>query len=344
MTYCILYNEAFLEHHDVGYHPESPERLEAIRERLTGAGLWDRATILEGREATRGELAANHAAEYVDRALEHMRSAPGRFDADTFFSEGSRQASLLAAGGTVDLVQGVVDRTWDFGLALPRPPGHHATPTRAMGFCIFNNIAVAARAALESEQVERVLVFDWDVHHGNGTQDAFYEDERVMYVSTHQWPFYPGSGLSEEVGHGAGRGFTMNFPFPPGAGDEEYAFVMREALLPLLREFDPGLVLVSAGFDAHREDLLGSMRLSDAGYAAMTGLLARAVQETCGGRIAFVLEGGYNVEAQARSVEAVVRTMLGRDWEASEDAPRGPYREVVDRTRQQIRSHWKQIF
>jgi len=344
MGYSILYDEAFLEHHDVGYHPESPERLVAIRERLTGAGLWDQATILEGREATREELAANHAAEYVDRALEHMRSAPGRFDADTFFSEGTRRASLLAAGGTVDLVKGVVDRTWDFGIALPRPPGHHATPTRAMGFCIFNNIAVAARAALDSGEVERVLVFDWDVHHGNGTQDTFYEDGRVMYVSTHQWPFYPGSGLSEEVGHGPGRGFTMNFPFPPGAGDEEYSFVMREALLPLLREYDPGLVLVSAGFDAHREDLLGAMRLSDEGYACMTGLLARAARETCGGRLAFVLEGGYNVEAQARSIEAVVRTMLGQEWETIEDPPRSPYREVVDRTRQQMHEHWKQVF
>jgi acetoin utilization deacetylase AcuC-like enzyme len=344
MDFAILYDDAFLEHHDVGYHPESPERLEAIRERLTDAGLWDQATILSGREATRGELAANHAAEYVDRALEHMRSAPGRFDADTFFSEGSRQASLLAAGGTVDLVAGVIDRTWDFGFALPRPPGHHATPTRAMGFCIFNNIAVAARAALDSGEVERVLVFDWDVHHGNGTQDAFYEDERVMYVSTHQWPFYPGSGLSEEVGHGAGQGFTMNFPFPPGAGDEEYAFAMREAILPLMREFDPGLVLVSAGFDAHRDDLLGSMRLGEEAYAAMTGLLAGAARETAGGRVAFVLEGGYNVEAQARSIEAVIRTMQGGQWEAIEDPPRAPYREVVDRTRQQLRSRWKSIF
>ena len=344
MGFVILYDDAFLEHHDVGYHPECPERLEAIRDQLTDAGLWEQAMILAGREATRGELSANHAAEYVDRALEHMRTAPGRFDADTFFSEGSRAASLLAAGGTVDLVAGVVERTWDFGLALPRPPGHHATPTRAMGFCIFNNIAVAARAALETEQVERVLVFDWDVHHGNGTQDAFYDDDRVMYVSTHQWPFYPGSGLCEETGHGAGQGFTMNFPFPPGAGEEEYAFVMREAIVPVLREFRPGLVLVSAGFDAHRDDLLGSMRLSEDGYAMMTGMLSDAAGEVCGGRLAFVLEGGYNVDAQARSIEAIVHTMQGRSWEAIEDPPRAPYRDVVDRTRKQLGNRWKAIF
>ncbi len=344
MSFAILYNDTFLEHHDVGYHPECPERLEAIRDVLTHSGLWTTATIVEGREATRGELAANHDPEYVDRALEHMRSAPGRFDADTFFSEGSRQASLLAAGGTVDLVAGVVERTWDFGFALPRPPGHHATPTRAMGFCIFNNVAVAARAALDAGSVERVLIFDWDVHHGNGTQDAFYEDERVMYVSTHQWPFYPGSGLSEEVGHGAGQGYTMNFPFPPGAGDEEYAFVMREAILPLMREFDPDLVLVSAGFDAHRDDLLGAMRLSGDGYAMMTGHLAEAARQACGGRIAFVLEGGYNIEAQARSIDTVIQTMLGSGWEAIEDPPRPAYREVVDRTRQQLGARWKAIF
>jgi acetoin utilization deacetylase AcuC-like enzyme len=344
MSYAILFDEQFLEHHDVGYHPECPERIDAIRVELAGQGLWERAEILAGREASRQELARSHDPSYVDRALEHMQHAPGRFDADTFFSEGSRLASLLAAGGTVDLVKGVVERTWDFGFALPRPPGHHATPHRAMGFCIFNNIAVAAREALESGAVERVLIYDWDVHHGNGTQDAFYEDERVMYISTHQWPFYPGSGLSEEVGQGAGKGTTVNFPFPPGAGDADYCFTMREAILPLMEEFAPGLVLVSAGFDAHHEDLLGSMRLTDEGYAALTRLLQEACARACDGRLAFVLEGGYNIEAQARSVAQVINTLLGAPAEIPGDAARGPYRDVVDRTRSRLREHWKGIF
>jgi acetoin utilization deacetylase AcuC-like enzyme len=328
----------------VGYHPECPERIEAIRDHLEEEGLWARARILPGREATRAELASNHDPSYVDRELEHMRRAPGRFDADTFFSSGSRDASLVAAGGTVDMVKGILEGTWESGIALVRPPGHHATPTRAMGFCIFNNIAVAARAALDSGLAERILVYDWDVHHGNGTQDAFYDDDRVLYVSTHQWPFYPGSGLSEEVGEASGSGHTMNFPFPPGAGNAEYAFAMREAVLPLVDEFRPDILLVSAGFDAHRDDLLGAMRLDEDGYAALAAMLLAAARRVCAGRIGLVLEGGYNIEAQARSVAAVMRVLLGEQAEIPSDPPQERHRDVVDRTRGRLRQWWKGIF
>ena len=343
MGFVILSDEAFLDHHDVSWHPECPERLEGIRRVLEQTGHWARAEIVPGREATVDELAAVHDRDYVESALRHMERGPGRFDADTFFSTGSRRASLLAAGGTIDMVDGVLDRRWDFGFALPRPPGHHATPRRAMGFCIFGNLALAARAALDSGKVERVLVFDWDVHHGNGTQEAFFDDPRVLFVSAHQWPFFPGSGLPDELGRGRGEGYSVNVPWPPGAGNDEYAFLVRELALPLIDEFRPELVLVSAGFDAHRDDLIGSMRVDDAGFAAMTRVLRDEAARLAGGRIAFVLEGGYNVDAMGRSVATVLDTMLGDDPEIPEDPPRSTYRDLVDRTRSAIRPFWKGV-
>ncbi len=344
MSFGILLDDRFLAHHDTGYHPECPERLSAIRMELQDRGLWQRSRVTPGREATLDELTSNHSRAYVEAALERMQRAAGHFDADTFFSTGSREASLLAAGGTVDLVKAVIDRSLDFGLALVRPPGHHATPGRAMGFCIFNNIAIAARAALATGQVERILIYDWDVHHGNGTQDSFWGDDRVLYVSTHQWPFYPGSGLSDETGSGRGAGYTMNFPLPAGAGDDEFCFVMREAILPLAQEYHPDLILVSAGFDAHANDLLGSMRLTEDGYAAMTRVLADAAASLCKGRIAFVLEGGYHIESQARSVAAIVETMLGAQVEIPDGTPRQQHRDVIDRTRMALAHHWKSVF
>lgn len=344
MAFGILFDEQFLEHHDVRYHPECPERLTAVVGELQTRGLWERAQLLKGREATLEELKANHADAYVDAALEHMKRAPGRFDADTFFSEGSRSAALLAAGGTVDLVQEVVERRLDFGFALPRPPGHHATPTRAMGFCIFNNLAIAAHAALAGGQVERILVYDWDLHHGNGTQASFFADDRLLYISAHQWPFFPGSGLNDEIGEGAGEGYSVNVPWPPGAGNEEYCFLIREVVTPLAQEYRPQLILVSAGFDTHSEDLLGSMRVDENGYAAQTRLMADLARQHCEGRIAYVLEGGYNLEAEARGVATVFETMLGDEVEIPEGRPRQMHREIVDRTRKALAPHWKAIF
>jgi acetoin utilization deacetylase AcuC-like enzyme len=289
------------------------------------------------------ELARNHDRGYVEFALEHMKRAPGRFDADTFFSEGSRSAALLAAGGTLDLVAGVVERRWDFGFAIPRPPGHHATPRRAMGFCIFNNLAVAAHAALASGEVERILVFDWDLHHGNGTQESFWSDGRLLYVSIHQWPFFPGSGLSDEVGAGGGRGTSVNFPFPPGAGNDEYACVIREVLTPLADEFSPDLVLVSVGFDTHMDDLIGSMKVDEDGFAAMARSVADIAGRHAGGRLALVLEGGYNIQAEAQSAARVVETLLGAEAEIPAGRPRPAYRDVMDRTLKEIAPYWKGV-
>ncbi len=342
MKLGILWDDRFLDHQDAGYHPECPERLIAARSQLEDDGLWAESIVIAGREATVDELAANHSRTYVEKALDRMRGGPGHFDADTFFSSGSRLASLLAAGGTIDLAMGILDGSWQAGLALPRPPGHHVTPGRAMGFCIFNNIAVAARAALASGKAERILVFDWDVHHGNGTQDAFWEDDRVVFISIHQWPFYPGSGLPDEVGSGRGAGRTMNFPFPAGAGNAEYAAVIREVVVPVMSEHRPDIVLVSAGFDAHEDDLLGGMRLDEDGYAAMTRMLVEGSEGVCKSRIGFVLEGGYDIEAEARSISRVARTLVREEKpEIPEDRPRGPYREVMDRTLRNIAPSWK---
>jgi len=329
----LVYDERFLLHRAPYDHPEHPGRLEAIWNRLVSERLVPRCRRIPAREATREELLTVHTAAHIDRIEGTARRDHAQLDPDTYTSRESARAARLAAGGLVDLTAAVVSRALSNGFALVRPPGHHAEADRAMGFCLFNNVAVAAQAAIRSG-VDRVLIVDWDLHHGNGTQHTFEEDADVLYFSTHQYPFYPGTGAVEEVGRGAARGRTVNVAWPAGMGDAEYVAAFDRILLPIARSFDPQLVLVSCGFDAAAGDLLGGMRLSADGYAALT----RRLLELAGGKVVLALEGGYNLEAIAAAGAAVTRVLLGEKPAEPDPGPPNSVanrviREVLDRHR-----------
>jgi acetoin utilization deacetylase AcuC-like enzyme len=268
---------------------------------------------LPARQASFAELARIHEAEYI-RRIEATRGRPHTaLDPDTSASAGSYEAALRAAGGVLCAVEAVLDGGYAGAFAAVRPPGHHAEADRAMGFCLFNNAAVAARHALEARGLRRVLLVDWDVHHGNGTMHSFYDCAAVLYFSVHQYPHYPGTGLPQETGSGPGAGFTVNVPLPGGQGDADYLAVFEQILLPVALAYRPELVLVSAGFDIHRDDPLADMRVSEAGFAGMTRLLVQVADACCPGRLVFALEGGYDLAALAAGVGAVLRTLLGEE-------------------------------
>ncbi len=306
MTTGLVDDDRFLLHRAPYEHPEHPGRLEAIRHRLRRDGLTDRCQAVAAREATREEIARVHTERYIDAVESTARAAFCRLDPDTYTCADSAQAARLAAGGLCALALDVASGRLDNGLALLRPPGHHAEADRAMGFCLFNNVAIAAKAA-RAAGATRVLIVDWDLHHGNGTQHAFWEDPSVLYFSTHQFPFYPGTGAIHENGAGAGHGYTVNVPWPGGMGDAEYLAAFDRVLLPIARAFEPELVLVSAGFDAARGDPLGAMLVSPGGYAQMTARLLTLA----GGRTVLALEGGYDLDAISRSAAACLRVLLG---------------------------------
>ncbi len=288
----------------VSSHPEHPGRLDAIDAELGRLGLHAQATAIAARPATRVELERVHRGSYLD-ALEVTiadRHA-GWLDPDTYYAEGSFAAAVLAAGAAVECALAVVDGKVDTAFALVRPPGHHASADRASGFCLINNVAVAAAAA--RARGLRVAIFDWDVHHGNGTEAIFYEDGQVLYASMHEWPQYPGTGARIDVGRGDGMGATVNVPVPAGTDSAQYLGAFRSVVLPALQRFRPDLILVSAGFDGHREDPLGGLALDDDVYRTLT-LELLSVQP----KLALVLEGGYHLPALARSAALVVQTLL----------------------------------
>jgi len=307
-TAGVVDDPRFREHRGPDGHPERPERLLAVGRALDA----HRAVLapLAPRLATDEELLRIHGREHLARVAEAARRAPIHLDPDTFCSPRSAEVARLAAGAAVDLARAVVRGELATGLAAVRPPGHHAEAGRAMGFCLFNNVAVAARALQAEEGVERVLILDWDVHHGNGTQHSFEDDPSVLYFSTHQHPYYPGTGSASEIGEGRGRGATVNVPMPAGCGDAEYVGVFQRVLVPVVRGFRPDVVLVSAGFDAHRDDPLAAMDVTGAGYAALAAIVRSLADEVCGGRLAFVLEGGYAASGLREGVEAVLGAAL----------------------------------
>jgi acetoin utilization deacetylase AcuC-like enzyme len=320
MNTAYIYHPVYLEH-DQPSHPENARRLKRILSTLENKEVLAQLKLLEPRPATGEELERVHTLEHIERVKRMAQGGGGNLDPDTYVSPRSFDAASMAAGGVVRATESVLAGEIANGFALVRPPGHHATATRAMGFCLFNNIAVAARAALANESVERVFIADFDVHHGNGTQDTFADDPAVFYFSTHQYPYYPGTGDWNEMGYGDGQGTLLNVPLPVLVGDSGYAQVFSELVWPLAERFQPDLILVSAGYDAHWSDPLAYMNLSLTGYARLGQELVRMAKQLCGGRIVFTLEGGYQLDVLAHGVLNAFYAMLGEDTIAD---PFGP--------------------
>jgi acetoin utilization deacetylase AcuC-like enzyme len=292
-------------------HPENSERLRGTMELLEEQGLLARMTAVEATPVSMEQLQRVHAARYVESVRNMAERGGGHLDADTYVAPRSYEAALLSAGGMVNLVHAVLQGEVTCGFNLMRPPGHHAVSGRGMGFCIFNNVAIGALTAREEAGIERVLIVDFDVHHGNGTQDAFWRDPSVFFFSTHQYPYYPGSGDWREIGGGEGQGATCNVPLRAGVGDEGYERIFDELLWPLAERFAPELILVSAGFDAHWQDPLAGMRLSLGGYATLAQTLKAMADTLCAGRLVFTLEGGYHLQALAHAVCNTLSVLLG---------------------------------
>jgi acetoin utilization deacetylase AcuC-like enzyme len=307
----IVRDQRFL-YHDMGMgHPESPDRLRVLYQMLAEEEM--RGQYCEGiipRPATREELELIHTPSYIDLIASTAGKSHFQLDMDTSTSARSYEAALLASGGLLELIEEVMKGTLHNGFALVRPPGHHAESNKAMGFCLFNNVAIGARYALKNHSIERILIVDWDVHHGNGTQNAFYEDPQVLYFSAHRYGFfYPGTGAANEVGRGKGEGFNINVPFSGGFGDAEYGNIFERILKPIAQEYQPQLVLVSAGFDTHYDDPLGGMSVTEKGFGRMTQILMEIADQSAQGRIVLTLEGGYDVSAQSRSVKTVLKEL-----------------------------------
>ena len=302
--------------HDTGVHPERAARITAIERELEargGLGLVREDSVAAPREA----LEAVHPASYLDALERFIAAGGGAWDADTVCSPGSWDAALHGAGGAVGMVDRLMEGSARFAASVHRPPGHHAEAAQAMGFCLFNHVAVAAQRALDAHGCSRVLVLDWDVHHGNGTNDIFHATDAVLFVSIHESPLYPGSGPASDAGRGAGLGYTVNLPVPGGSGDAVFGSLVEHVVVPLARAYAPELVLVSAGYDAHRDDPLASCTVTDAGYAAMAGSIRR-LGASLGVPAGLVLEGGYDLGALSRGLCETLAVL------ASEDAPEAP--------------------
>jgi acetoin utilization deacetylase AcuC-like enzyme len=338
---AIVDDARFDAHEDhSGHHPECPERLSAARSGLYSTLAQDQRSSVPARAASSSELSRVHLADYVKSLDSRLARGAGNLDPDTYFGPGTREAAWNAAGGAIDLTRRLVGGEVRRGVALLRPPGHHAVPASSMGFCLLNNVALAASEALATG-FTKVAIVDWDVHHGNGTQDIFYEDPRVLFVSLHQFPFYPGTGAPREVGRGAGLGFTANLALPSGSDDAVYGAAFREVVLPLLRAYAPEMLLVSAGFDAHARDPLASMQLSTACYGAMTSALLEVADSLGHGRIAFFLEGGYDLQALEASMAQLGLGLTG----ARRNLPEGRVREVdraaIEATKRALAVRWQ---
>jgi acetoin utilization deacetylase AcuC-like enzyme len=298
--------------HNLSGHPEHAGRIRSVWQKLSDAGLIQRMKLVEAEPVDPDLILSVHTPKY----LEILRwiggqNNPVHVDADTYALPASFHIACLSAGGVVNAIDAVLRREAANGLAAVRPPGHHALPERGMGFCLLGNIAIAARHAQQQYGVSRVMIIDFDVHHGNGTQDMFYDDNSVLFISTHQHPFYPGTGAIGETGTGKGKGYTINIPLSAGHGDTSYAAIYEQIVWPAARRFQPELILVSAGFDAHYSDPLAMMLLSLRGYNHITRELIRMAEQFCGGRIVFVMEGGYDLEALGHGVRNIAHALLG---------------------------------
>jgi acetoin utilization deacetylase AcuC-like enzyme len=329
----VIEDPTFLEHRSPQGHPERPQRLEAVGQALAAfEASLDRRPA---RAAVDDELLAIHDAGHLREIANAAAHAPAHLDADTYVSARSEEVARLAAGSAIDLALAACRPGGGVGIAAVRPPGHHAEGDRAMGFCLFNNVAVAARALQREAGLEKVMIVDWDVHHGNGTQHSFEADPSVLYFSTHQYPYYPGTGDAREAGEGRGVGATVNVPMPAGCGDAEYVGVLQRVLAPVTHSFSPDMILVSCGFDAHADDPLAAMEVSGRGFLEMTRIVRSLAHELCGGRLCFVLEGGYALTGLTSGTEALLTGLTedpGTELAAAQPLEAGSMlRSIVDR-------------
>lgn len=330
MKVGIVKDEIFLKHEPPYSHPENPQRLKEIYKMLPDQED-ESMLFVTPREAKDEIIALNHDPSYIEFLRETEKNPYTYLDPDTYACPYSFKAAKMAVGGLLDLVDLSMEGKIKGGFALIRPPGHHAERSKAMGFCLFNNVACGAWYLLKRYNLKRVLIVDFDLHHGNGTQRSFYESKEVLYFSIHQYPYYPGTGDLKEIGKGDGEGYTVNVPLPPGMEDGDYIFVFKEILLPLSEEFRPEFILVSAGFDAHRDDPLGGMRLTEKGYGKISRILLEIAEKCCPSKILFSLEGGYNIKALSESVRVVLSEM--KKESVAEDFPLEPKREVQERVK-----------
>jgi acetoin utilization deacetylase AcuC-like enzyme len=321
----IVRDASYIDHRPGAFHPESHKRLEAVYEMLEDPDMKDNYIEVPVREATEVELLYIHSQEYIDMVAATAGKPSGYLDPDTQTSAGSYLAALRAAGGLCNAIEMVHNGEIDNAFALVRPPGHHAERNRGMGFCLFNNVAIGARYAQNQLGLKKILISDWDLHHGNSTQHSFEDDPSILYFSTHQYPYYPGSGSFQEVGRGKGEGYTVNVPLSTGYGDAEYVAIYQQILKTIALQFDPDFVLASVGFDIYMRDPLGGMSVSPDGFAGLTRILMDIASEACDGNLVLTLEGGYNLEGLRDSVKAVLKEMRGestigdRDWSGQED-------------------------
>lgn len=340
MTTAYITHRDYLLHTLPG-HPENAGRLERIWQVFEDTGVLADLHTPTPTPATVDQVAAVHDQRLIDRVRHVAEAGGGMLDPDTYVVPASYEVALLSAGGVITAVDAVLSGEAKNALAVVRPPGHHATPTRAMGFCLFGNVAIAARHAQAAyDSVERVMIADFDVHHGNGTQDSFYSDPSVLYTSTHQYPFYPGTGALNDIGAGEGRGTTINMPLPAGTGNEGFKMLYERVVWPAARRFKPDLILVSAGFDAHWVDPLAMLQLDLNGYAHLTRELVAMADELCEGRIVVALEGGYDLDALSYGLLNVAYALQGKDQIVD---PLGeldmPQRDVSDRVDQLVALH-----
>lgn len=324
MTTVYVTHPRFTEH-DLPGHPEHAGRIRSVWAKMVTSGLIQRVTSLDSHPVEEEWVFAVHTPEYIELLhwINDTHQQHIHLDADTYAGPTAYEVARLAAGGVVTAVDEVLSRRAQNGLAAIRPPGHHAMPSHGMGFCILGNVPIATRYAQKTYGIKRVMIVDYDVHHGNGTEAMFYDDPSVLFISTHQSPFYPGTGAVTDIGHGEGKGFTVNIPLAAGHGDRSYATLYEHILWPAAERFKPQLIFVSAGFDSHWIDPIAGMRLSLTGYAHLTRELIRMAHQFCGGKIIFVMEGGYNLEALSNGIVNIVHALLGEDTVSD---PLGPPR------------------
>lgn len=341
MSVGIVRDAVFLDHITDDYHPENPYRLTHIYSMLN---TIDKEGIVYAppRVATHEEIALVHDHSYIESIAATDGRMQVRLDPDTVTSPKSYKAACMAVGGVLQLVDMLFASEISTGFALVRPPGHHAERNRAMGFCIFNNIAVGARYLEKKYGLKRVLIVDFDLHHGNGTQHSFYKDRTILYFSTHQYPYYPGTGWYNETGEEDGKGYTVNIPLSYGMGDDDYEYAFRKVLVPIADQYSPEIILVSAGFDSYYNDPLGGMKVTEGGYATMTRILLDIAEKHCGGKVLCALEGGYDLSGLVMSVKAMIMELKGTSMYRPDKkiSPSDEIKTTVDQARKALSPYW----